>query len=385
MITDNSFLGYPRPDGQVGIRNHVVVLPTDITLSGLSEQIARQAPGLISLRHSANETPEYSPYHWQMIRGLGLNPNHAAMIIIGSGYETVDIKDLAEELAEKSGKPIFAYTLLSDGGSAGVREKSIETAGKLVKAAQSMQREQCSVSGIILGLQCGGSDALSGITANPAMGVLSDWLVSNGGTSILTEMEELKGTEKFFKDRCDDPELYKRIEANIRSWPPQRFDEGKDYTRGGLSNILEKSLGCYYKGGKAKVTDLIGYAEPVNGRKGLLLMDGTAADVESVCGQFAAGCQVVTFSTGNGNPIGFPSCPVIKLSSNSSQFEALGGIDGDFDINCGEIITEGLSVQQMGERCIEKFLRVLNGELSMCELKNNGGIVGFHGGSTPYA
>ena len=380
-----TFMGYLRPDGQVGVRNHVMIMPITSEANGIVRKVVRQVPELISLAHTSNDFEGTSPYHSRLLRGLTLQPNYGAVILVGIGYERDNAKALAEELSQKSGKPVFGALVKEDGGSEKVIDLCVEKAREFLKITSAQERVPCPVSKIIMSEQCAGSDALSGLTANQAIGKLSDWLIENGGTTILTEMEELKGCEEFLAARCSDPELADRIRENIKAWPMQPINKNIFYTRGGMSNILEKSLGCYNKGGKAPVTDLIGYAELIGDRKGLVLMDGTAADMESVAGEFATGSQIMVFSSGNGNPVGFPGCPVLKISANPKVFASMGGVGGDMDINAGAIINGEATMEDIAQACKEEFLAMINGKLSACEMKNNAGIIGFHRFSVSFA
>lgn len=381
-----TFKGFQRADGQVGVRNHVAILPITSELNGIVAEVVRQVPKVISFAHTSNYFQETSPYHDRLIRSLLLHPNYGAIILVGLGYEKDNAKVLAQEYAKKTGKPIFGTVVLEDGGYEAAIDLCEKKAKEFLACIERQEREDCPLSKIILSEQCAGSDACSGLTANQAIGKLSDWLIGNGGTTILTEMEELKGCEEFLAARCADPALADRIRKNIKAWPMQPIQKNVFYSRGGMSNILEKSLGCYNKGGKAPVSDLIGYAEPVGTRKGLILMDGTAADMESVCGELAAGSQIVVFSSGNGNPVGFPGCPVLKVSANPKVFASMGGKGGDMDINAGAIISEGKTIDDIFQECKDEFLRMINGKLSACEEKENAGIViGFHRDAVPFA
>ena len=381
-----TFKGFQRADGQVGVRNHVAILPLTAALNGIVTEVVKRVPELISFAHTSSYFQETSPYHDRLIRSLLLHPNYGAIILVGLGYEKDDAKMLAQEYAQKTGKPIFGTIVIEDGGYEAAVKLCESEARKLLDYTGRQERTDCPLSKIILSEQCAGSDACSGLTANQAVGKLSDWLIENGGATILTEMEELKGCEEFLAARCSDPDLADRIRKNIKAWPMQPIHQNVFYSRGGMSNILEKSLGCYNKGGKAPVSDLIGYAEPVGTRKGLILMDGTAADMESVCGEIAADSQIVVFTSGNGNPIGFPGFPVLKVSANPKVFATMGGKGGDMDINAGTIISDGKTIDDIFEECKEEFLRLINGGLCACEKKENAGtVIGFHRAAVAFA
>ncbi|HWP79311.1 MAG TPA: UxaA family hydrolase [Candidatus Acidoferrum sp.] len=391
MIT---FKGYVRPDGTVGVRNHVIAVATTCCANGVIERIAREVPGVIPLIHTdgCGAVGEAERFH-KTIVGICKNPNNYAAIIIGLGCEADDAKQVGREVAA-GGKPVFASVIQEDGGSDKVAVAAIEAAKKLLEDAKKCERQDVPISKLILGTECGGSDALSGVTANPAIGYVSDWVVANGGTSILTETTELVGTEHLLAARAATKEvadkIYKIIydtEEEVRKvmGPTASRVIARGNMEGGMSTIQEKSLGCVRKGGTSTIMEVIDYADPIpESLKGLIIMDGPGYDTDSMTGMFASGAQVALFSSGRGNPIGFPSAPVIKLCSNPLTYESVGGDGGDMDINCGRIISEGISPKELGEYCVSYLLDVLDGKQTMPEAHNQGGALCIYQTTRPF-
>jgi altronate dehydratase large subunit len=238
---------------------------------------------------------------------------------------------------------------------------------------------------ITLVLECGGSDAFSGITANPAVGLAADWLVREGGTVILTENTEMIGTSHILERRAHSPEVAAKVaemiaEADRRAHellgPLASMVIAPGNMDGGMSSIQEKSLGCIVKGGSTPITEVVDYAQPP-AQKGLVLMDAPGYDMESMAGVAAAGAQLMVFTTGRGNPAGFPVVPIVKVASNSRLFQAM---QDDMDLNAGAVL-DGKSLDQVGGEIIALVQRVLDGELTKAELNEQFGILCLYTGS----
>lgn len=394
MEHSTKFMGYYRPDGRVGIRNHVIVVANCSCANGIVNNIVERVPGVIPMIHTDGcSTPgEYSRWRETLV-GVCCNPNVYGVVLVGVGCETDDAKAIAKRVVEESGgKPVYAAVVQDDGGGLKVIEACVEAAKKFLAEAALQQREEAPVSKLIFGTECGGSDALSGVTANPAIGYVSDWVVANGGSAILSEIPELIGTEEILFRRSITPEVGQRVKDLIYSWEDRtRSLLGLKTSRtlargnmaGGLTTIQEKALGCVHKGGTSTVMDVIDYGERVGDRKGLIIMDGPGYDTDSVTGLFASGAQVIMFSTGRGNPLGYPAAPVIKLCSNTKTYNAVGGDNGDMDINAGAVITDGISATDLGEHCIDYLLQVCNGMKTRPEERNYGGAMCVWSTSSP--
>lgn len=389
----STFYGYVRPDGQVGVRNYVAIIANASCANGVVNRISAQVPELVPLIHTDGCSAPGEYERWRMVlTGVANNPNIFATILIGVGCETDDAKEMAKIIA-KNGKPVFANIVQDDGGGEQVIKNAVAAAKEFVEQAKQCKREEVPLSKLILGTECGGSDALSGITANPTIGYVSDWIVAQGGTSILTETTELIGTEDILEKRAITPEVGKKIKKIIYDTEEEmRRIMGPEASRmiargnmdGGMSTIQEKSMGCVKKGGTTTIMDVIDYAQPVGDRKGLVIMDGPGYDPDSLTGMFASGAQVFLFSTGRGNPLGFPTAPVIKISSNTETFLKVGGVGGDIDINAGSIVTDGKSIADLGEETIAYLLETINGRESMPEKHGYGGALCVFSSTTPF-
>ncbi len=375
-----TFLGYERPDGSVGIRNHVAVIPTVSCANGVAGLIARSVPGVAALYHGhgCGRAGTDLDLHMRTLANLGKNPNVAAVLVVGLGCEVIKAEILVSSMAE-SGKPVEYLNIQKEGGSRRTAAKGAEIAARLLQEAGALKRKPFPLEMITLGLECGGSDAFSGVTANPAVGLAADWLVRAGGTVILTESTEMIGAGHILERRACSPEVAERV-AGMVSRAEKRTREilgpmawmviAPGNMDGGMSSIQEKSLGCIVKGGSTAVTQVVDYAQ-VPDSKGLVLMDGPGYDTESLAGLAAAGAQVIIFTTGRGNPIGFPVVPVVKAASNSRLYRAM---EEDMDVNAGTVL-EGKSLEEVGKEIIAEVKRVLDGGRTKAEINDQQGIL----------
>ena len=386
MTHEEYFWGFRRPDGRVGIRNHVIAIANCSCANGIINRIAAQVPEVVPMIHTDGCSSPREIVRWrETLVGVCCNPNVYGIVLVGVGCETDDAKEIGRRIEKESGgKPCFTQIVQEDGGGLKVIENCVEAARRMAAEASRMERSKAPVSTLVIGTECGGSDALSGVTANPAIGYVSDWVIRHGGVSLLSEIPELIGTEEILARRSITPEVGEKVKKLIYEWEDRtRSLLGVNTSRtlargnmdGGLTTIQEKSLGCLYKGGTTPVMDVIGYGERVGDRKGLLIMDGPGYDTDSLTGLFASGAQVILFSTGRGNPLGYPAAPVIKICSNTGTYEAVGGDRGDMDINAGAVITGGITPAELGEKCIETLLQVCSGKLTRPEKNGYGGAM----------
>ena len=390
-----TFMGYYRPDGKVGIRNHVIAIANCSCAHGIINTIAERVPGVIPMIHTDGCSAPGETIRWrETLVGVCCNANIYGTILVGVGCETDDAKEIGRRIEKESGgKPIYASVVQDDGGGQKVIEECVKKARQFLADAAKEERREAPFSSLIFGTECGGSDALSGVTANPAIGYVSDWVVGQGGSAILSEIPELFGTEEILYRRSVTPEVGQRVKDLIYHWEEMtRSLLGARTSRtlargnmaGGLTTIQEKSLGCIHKGGTTTVMDVIDYGERVGERKGLVIMDGPGYDADSVTGLFASGAQVIMFSTGRGNPLGYPTAPVIKICSNSKTYYAVGGEDGDMDINAGAVVTDGLKPEDLGEACIDYLIKVCNGMQTRPEKNQYGGAMCVWSTTSPF-
>jgi altronate dehydratase large subunit len=378
-VKEATFNGYMRPDGSVGIRNHVAVIPTVACANNVADMIARTVPGVVPLMHGhgCGRALEIQ-MHMRSLVGLGKNPNVAGALVVGLGCETLNASAIASEIA-RTGKPVEHLVIQEQGGSRKTAAKGSEIVQKMLGDAGEIQRQPCSFEQITLGLECGGSDAFSGVTANPSVGLVSDWLAEQGGTVILSETTEMIGTDHILSRRAKDPEVAVSIVQIIEQAEKRTQDILGELASlviapgnmdGGMSSIQEKSLGCIIKAGSRTINEVVEYAQAPT-QKGVVIMDGPGYDIESLAGLASAGSQLILFTTGRGNPAGFPIVPVIKIASTSRLYHAM---EDDMDINAGEVL-EGKGLEETSVNIRDFAIRVMNGEQTKAELNSGGGIV----------
>ncbi len=376
------FMGYKREDGSAGVRNHVLVMSSVACANGVANAIGREVPAVKVITHTegCGRGIEDINISKRTLAGLGRNPNVAAVLVVGLGCEFIKAPQLAEDIVS-TGKPAESLVIQEEGGSRKAARKGAELADKLLGEASSLKREECDWDKLRLGLECGGSDALSGVTANPVAGVAADRLVEQGGTVVLSETTEMIGTEQVLARRAATPEIGEKLVELIKTQRQKTEDIlgplaniviSPGNIEGGLTNITEKSLGCVIKGGTSTINEVVEYgAGPAE--KGLVIMDTPGSDIFSLTGMAAGGCQVMIFTTGRGTPAGFPIVPVIKVASNSELYNKM---KDDMDVDAGRVL-EGLSISRAGLELSELVKRVADGDQTKAEL-NLQDVVSIH-------
>ena len=363
--------GYRR-GGSFGVRNHVVAMASVSCANSIVERVARGHPGVIAVTHQHGCT-HMGADREQVIRALAgtcANPNVGGALIVGLGCENVTAADVAERVPAED-RVVRTLVIQEIGSAARLFEAADAYVGEMQAFVAAQQREPFDAAGLVVGLECGGSDPFSGITANPAVGLVSDRLVELGATTMLSEIPEMIGAEAALESRIADPEIRRRLFARIADYVRIAHDHGTDLRyanpspgniRAGLSTLEEKSLGCVIKGGRGEIVELVGYAERPS-RRGLVVMDTPGNDPESVTGMVAGGAQVVLFTTGVGTPLGNPVAPVIKIATNSRMYERMK----DFiDLDAGRII-QGMPLRAVADELFEALLAVCNGRATAAE------------------
>ena len=368
------FRGYRREDGRIGVRNHVAVIPTSVTASPIAAEIAAEVGDPVRAtphQMGASQPEQAQEQTARTLAGTGRNPNVGAALVVELGTEALDAGTLADRIAQSS-KPVETLSIREAGGTRAAVDTGAEIAEKLVTDVYEARRESADASELVFAVECGGSDATSGIAANPAVGEACDRLTDAGGTACFSETPEFIGAEHVLAERCVDDDvrgrLLDRVEAreglaklmgvDMRGAQPTPGNQ-----KGGLTTIEEKSLGAISKGGTSPVRGIVDYAEdlPVGG--GLVLMDTPGYDVESVTGKLAGGAQVAAFTTGRGSTTGNPIVPVIKVTGNPKTWAEMSN---NMDINASTVI-EGESLESVGERVYETLLSVADGERTAAE------------------
>jgi altronate hydrolase len=382
-----TFQGYVRSNGQVGTRNFIGILSTVNCSATVVHKIAEwftperlaefpNVDGVAAFSHSIGCGMEMSGEPMQLLRrtiaGYARHPNLAAALVIGLGCERNQLKGLMEQEQLTAGPRLHTFIMQESGGTRKSIEAGIEAVRALLPEANRAARQTVPASHLMVGLQCGGSDGFSSITANPALGAAVDILARHGGTAILSETPEIYGVEHTLTRRAATRAVGEKLAERVRWWKDE-YSVGRDVQIngqvspgnqvGGLANIFEKSLGSSMKGGTGPLMEVYRYAEPVTA-KGLVFMDTPGFDPVSATGQIAGGANLIAFTTGRGSMFGSKPAPCIKLATNSPMFNAL---QEDMDINCGEILDGTASMQQMGQRIFELFLRTASGEASKSE------------------
>ena len=389
--SSDTFMGYRRDNGKVGTRNYIGIL-TSVNCSATAARMIASAFGPEEMANYPNVDGVVAFVHGtgcgmagqgegfdalqRVLWGYARNPNHAGIVMVGLGCEMNQIDWLLEAYGLKQGPLFKAMNIQDTQGLAKTVETGIEMVRAMLPEANKCQREPCPVSELMVALQCGGSDALSGITSNPALGYACDLLVAQGGTAVLAETPEIYGAEHLLTRRACDEKTGEKLIQLIKWW--------EDYTarnkgsmdnnpspgnkRGGLTTILEKSLGAAAKGGTTPLNGVYRYAEPVTA-KGFTFMDSPGYDPASVTGQIASGCNLVTFTTGRGSAFGSKPSPCVKIATNTEMYTRL--ID-DMDINAGAMLTEDLSLEEKGREIYQLLLDVASGRQSKSEAQGLG-------------
>jgi altronate dehydratase large subunit len=366
------FSGYRRRSGTVGVRNHVLVLPSVMCANHVVDRIGRRVSDVITIAHPTGCSQVGADFEQtkRTLAGFACNPNVAAVLVVGLGCETNESKALAAEIAAR-GQRVEVIGIQESDGTSNTIARGVEIAQTLLRETQSVQRSQADVGELILGTECGGSDAFSGITANPALGHAADRLVEAGGTVILAELPELVGAEHLLAARASPEvaaklyELIERVEARARAMHvDMRYgNPTQGNIAGGLTTIEEKSLGAAYKGGSTRLREVLEYAERPR-EKGLVVMDTPGQDIEQLTGMTAGGAQITVFTTGRGTPTGSPIAPVIKVATNSAMYERMRE---NMDINAGTIVDGIRTIEDVGGEIFEWIVAAANGRQPVAE------------------
>jgi altronate dehydratase large subunit len=366
--------GYERKNGKFGIRNHLLVLPTVSCVNGVVHRLSREVPEAVCVTHAhgcGRGGPRDLEILFRILSGLVHHPNVGGVVLIGLGCEVSNTKNLFP-LIKEAGKPVEVLNVQEDGGSLETSRKGIAAARRILSEISSQPRVPLPWDKLLIAMECGGSDAMSGVTANVAMGAVSDWLVEKGATVILGENTEMIGATQVLVQRAKNVRVAGQIEqmieraekltqevmGNLASLviSPGNMD-------GGMSTIAEKSMGCIVKGGTSTINQVVDYGEAPS-EHGLILQDGPGYDGDSMSGLAASGSQLMFFSTGRGTPAGFPALPVIKVASNTRIYKAM---KDDMDVNAGSLV-EGKPLDQLRAEMIDLMIRVINGEETRAEM-----------------
>ncbi|QQK78822.1 UxaA family hydrolase [Salicibibacter cibi] len=370
-----TFNGYRRKNGTIGVRNHVIVMNTTGELAGLTKKLANLVPEAVPVTHQTGQMqyPEDIQQIYRTLKGTAGHPNVSATLFIGMGQND-PAETIAEEL-QKQGHHVHAITVRKNKSISLALNEGRQWLAEAVKRSHLEKMEMADVTELTIGLECGGSDAWSGVTANPSIGAFSDAIVDDGGTSILAETPEAIGAEHILAKRSVSEEVSEQFLKIVDDYESRALAIGEDVRSanpspgnitGGLTTLEEKSLGCIKKGGTAPLQEVIPYSGKPE-KKGFIFMDTPGYDVESVAGMAAGGAQIVLFSTGKGSPTGSPIVPVVKIGTNPKLYK---NMPEHIDVDSGKILEGTHNINDIGMEIYDLVMEVANGKLTASE-KNN--------------
>jgi altronate hydrolase len=386
-----TFQGIVRPDGRVATRNFIGVLPSSNCSATVARYIAEpfrgdaladfpNVDGVVALCHEGGcGMPVRGEWYETLHRTLGgfvRHPNMAGVVVVGLGCEVNQVDVFMENMGLKTGAMLKPMVMQEMGGTIKTVQEGIAHIKDMLPEANKVKRQTVPADRIILAMECGGSDAYSGITANPALGAAADILVSHGGTAVLAETPEIYGAEHLLTRRAVSREVGEKLLALLRWWEQYTARSGQEMDNnpspgnraGGLTTILEKSLGASAKGGTTNLVEVYRHAESIT-VSGFVFMDSPGFDAISITGMIAGGANVVCFTTGRGSAFGSKPVPCIKLATNTTLFRHM---EGDMDINCGAIVDGEATVDEMGRRIFQTILDVASGKRTKSEILGYG-------------
>ena len=369
-----NFRGYRRPDGKVGIRNHILILPCSLCASETARFVASMVDGAVYIPNQGGcaLVKKDLEITLEVLSGMAANPNVYATVVIGNTCEAVQASLLVERIKEKTNKPVESVVIRDVGGTIRAVEMATRYGSEMSRDAGMLEKEDFDISHLMLGTECGGSDPSSGLAANPVVGALSNKLVDLGATVILSETSELVGAEDVLAPRCKDEAIKDKLLKIIidnekhfeRAGESLRFGNPTTGNKeGGLTTLEEKSLGCIHKAGDRDIQDVYAYGEMVKS-KGLVVMDTPGQDIASIAAMVAGGAQIVVFTTGRGTPTGNGIVPVIKMTGNSDTAKLM---EDNMDFDASPVIVEGREIEDMGEELFDLTMKVVNGRKSKAE------------------
>lgn len=385
-----SFMGIKRADGRVATRNYIGILSSvncsATAARAIADHFSRQTnpaalaafphvDGVVALTHGTGCGMDSEGAGMKVLErtlaGYATHANFWGVLVVGLGCEANQINAWLAHSSLREGETLKVFNIQDTGGTRKTVEKGIALVQQMLPTANAVKREPCSASHITIGLQCGGSDGYSGISANPALGAAVDLLVAHGGTAILSETPEIYGAEHLLTRRAVRREVGEKLVQRIKWWEEYTRINGGEMNNnpspgnkaGGLTTILEKSLGAVAKGGTTNLQAVYEYAEPVS-THGFVYMDTPGYDPVSATGQVAGGANIICFTTGRGSAYGCAPSPSLKIATNSALWQRQ---EEDMDLNCGEIIDGSATIEQMGQRIFEMVLATASGQPSKSE------------------
>ena len=370
-----TFYGYRRPDGRVGVRNRVLILPASVCATDTARIIAQQVEGAISFNNQQG-CPQVAPdqqFTMDVMAGYAANPNIYGTVVVSLGCENCQMDLVVKAIEERTNKPLKQVIIQEVGGTLKAVEIAVRYAKGMVAEASMLQKEEFPLSELIVGTECGGSDPTSGLAANPAIGAMSDLVVQAGDTSILSETSEFIGAEHILARRAINKEVHDRIYEITSRFEAHFHAVGEDVRQGnpspgnkagGITTLEEKSLGCIHKGGHSPINAVYDYAKQVESKQGLVIMDTPGSDPASVAAMVAGGAQVIVFSSGRGSPVGHPIAPVVKVTGNKITF---ANMEDNIDFCAAPLIYGEKTVEQLGTDLLNMVVETACGKQTKAE------------------
>ena len=370
-----TFYGYRRPDGRVGVRNRVLILPASVCATDTARIIAQQVEGAISFNNQqgCSQVAPDQQFTMDVMAGYAANPNIYGTVVVSLGCENCQMDLVVKAIEERTNKPLKQVIIQEVGGTLKAVEIAVRYAKEMVAEASMLQKEEFPLSELIVGTECGGSDPTSGLAANPAIGAMSDLVVQAGGTSILSETSEFIGAEHILARRAINKEVHDRIYEITSRFEAHFHAVGEDVRQGnpppgnkagGITTLEEKSLGCIHKGGHSPINAVYDYAKQVESKQGLVIMDTPGNDPASVAAMVAGGAQVIVFSSGRGSPVGHPIAPVVKVTGNKITF---ANMEDNIDFCAAPLIYGEKTVEQLGTDLLNMVVETACGKQTKAE------------------
>ena len=364
-----NFYGYKRPDGRVGVRNKVLILPASVCASDTTRIISQQVVGSVTFnnQNGCSQVASDQQFTMDVMAGYAANPNIYGTVVVSLGCENCQMDLVVDAIRTRTNKPLKQVIIQEAGGTLKAIDQAVRYAKEMVSEASLLQREVFPLSELIVGTECGGSDPTSGLAANPLIGQLSDLMVKEGGTSILSETTEFIGAEHILARRAATKEVHDRIYEIVHRYEKALRLVGEEVREGnpspgnkagGLTTLEEKSLGCIHKGGHTSINAVYDYAKQVKAKSGLVIMDTPGNDPSSVAGMVAGGAQVVVFPTGN------PIAPVIKITGNKLTYASM---NDNIDVDASPLIYGGKTMEELGGELLALVSQVAGGRQTKAE------------------
>ena len=370
-----NFWGYRRPDGRVGIRNKVLILPASVCAADTARLVSSQVKETVTFhnQNGCSQVPSDQQLTMDVMAGFAANPNIYGTIVISLGCENCQMDLVVDAIRQRTNKPLRQFIIQECGGTIATMEQAVRAAREMVEEASLLKRESFPISELILGTECGGSDMTSGLASNPLIGNTCDRLVDQGGTAVLSETTEFIGAEHILARRGRTPEIRDRIYDIVHRYEdalklvgedPRLGNPSPGNKAGGLTTLEEKSLGCIHKGGHRPVEEVYDYGKQMEAGKGLVIMDTPGNDPSSVAGMVAGGAQIVVFSTGRGTPTGNPVAPVIKITANPITY---GQMKDNIDVDASVLLEHPEQMDAVADALLREIVEVADGKLTKSE------------------